>query len=245
MMRIAAGILMVLAAACSAANAAPTAPAAAPSADGNLRGKLLERVDAGSYSYLRIATPSGETWAAVPIADVAPGTPVTIESPIWMQDFEGKAIGRKFPRIAFGTLADDKHSVRPAGTAAAAPAMPASFVHPPGAATPPAGKVQVERLSGPSGQTVEQVHARRTALAGKTVGVRGKVVKVNSGVLGKNWVHLRDGSGAPGSDDLLVTTQDECSVGEVVVARGIVRTDQDFGAGYKYAVLVEGARLER
>lgn len=242
-MRIAAAVLIAVASACSRADAAP---ATAEAADGTLRGKLLERIDAGSYSYLRIATPSGETWAAVPIANIAPGAAIAIEQPIWMQDFEGKAIGRKFPRIAFGTLAGAPPAAAPAAQSATAPApaMPSSFVHPPRAAAPEAGKVQVERLAGPSGQTVEQVFAKRAALAGKPVGVRGKVVKVTQGVLGRNWVHLRDGSGAPGSDDLLVTTQDECAVGDVVVARGIARTDQDFGAGYKYPVLIEGARLQ-
>jgi len=244
-MRIAAAVLAVLAMACTRADAAPVLAATAPAADGTLRGKLLERIDAGSYSYLRIATPKGETWAAVPIADVAAGTTVAIEQPIWMQDFEGKAIGRKFSRIAFGTLAGAPLAPPAASSAAApAPAMPASFVHPPRAEAAEAGKVQIERLAGPTGQTVEQVFSRRAALAGKPVGVRGKVVKVTQGVLGRNWVHLRDGSGAPGSDDLLVTTTDECAVGDVVVARGIARTDQDFGAGYKYPVLIEGARLQ-
>jgi hypothetical protein len=245
-MRIAAAVLTIFALACSRADAASVAAAPAPSVDGTLRGKLLERIDAGSYSYLRIATPSGETWAAVPIADVAPGAAVAVEQPIWMQDFEGKTIGRKFSRIAFGTLAGAKPGAAPAAQSAAAPgpAMPPSFVHPPRGAAAEVGQVQIERLTGPTGQSVEQVFARRTALAGKAVGVRGKVVKITSGVLGRNWVHLRDGSGKPGSDDLLVTTQDECAVGDIVVARGIARTDQDFGAGYKYPVLIEGARLQ-
>jgi len=247
-MRLAALAVIALVTACKPANATPLAAATAPAAEGALRGKLLERLDAGSYSYLRIATASGEIWAAVPVAKVNPGATVEIEQPIWMQDFEGKAIGRKFSKIAFGTLAGAAPSGPPAwsapsGPPAAAPAMPASFVHPPSAAAD-AGKVKVERLSGPSGQTVEQVFAKRTTLNGKPVGVRGKVVKVTTGVMGRNWVHLRDGTGAAGNDDLLVTTQDECAVGDVVVARGTARVDQDFGAGYKYAVLIEGAKLQ-
>jgi hypothetical protein len=237
-MRIAAVVVIVLVTAGHPAGAATLAAATAPAADGALRGKLLERLDAGSYSYLRISTASGEIWAAVPVAKVNPGATVEIEQPIWMQDFEGKAIGRKFSKIAFGTLAGAAPSGPPAS------AMPASFVHPPSAVATDTGKVKIERLAGPSGQTVEQVFAKRAALDGKPVGVRGKVVKVTSGVMGRNWVHLRDGTGAPGSDDLLVTTQDECAVGDVVVARGTARTDQDFGAGYKYPVLIEGAKLQ-
>ena len=76
--------------------------------------------------------------------------------------------------------------------------------------------------------------------------VSGKVVKYNPGIMGKNWVHLRDGSGsaADSSNDILVTTQNPASVGAIVTARGIVRTDKDFGAGYAYKVLIEEATLQ-
>src|SRR4051812_50016765 len=129
---------------CRAASAAPLATATAPAADGGVRGKLLERLDAGSYSYLRIATPSGEIWAAVPVAKVNPGATVEIEQPIWMQDFEGKAVGRKFSKIAFGTLAGAAPSEPPAGTAAppppaAAPPLAPGLRHPPSPHPPPPG----------------------------------------------------------------------------------------------------------
>jgi len=121
-MRLAIALSLLSAIACSRADAATSAPAD----EGSLRGKLLERIDAGSYSYLRLAATAGEVWAAVPVTDVAVGASVTVEQPIWMQDFEGKAIGRKFPRIAFGTLSGAAPS-RPA----AATALPSTFVHPP------------------------------------------------------------------------------------------------------------------
>jgi hypothetical protein len=71
------------------------------------------------------------------------------------------------------------------------------------------------------------------------------VVKFNPGIMGKNWVHLRDGSGKQekGDNDITVTTQDMTSVGDTVVAKGMVRLDKDFGAGYAYPVIVEDARL--
>ena len=251
-MRVGAAVLILAVAACSRAKAgtaapvAVVAPAPPPALEGALSGKLVERIDAGSYSYLRIAAPSGEVWAAVPTTDLQPGAMVSIAGPIWMKDFEGKAIGRKFPRIAFGTLA----GVPAPAQAVAEPVSPvarpatAGFVHPSRAAAPDAGPVRVERAAGAAGRTVEQVFAKRAALAGRAVAVRGKVVKFTPGILGRNWVHLRDGSGTEGTNDLLVTTEDDCAVGDVVVARGIARTEQDFGAGYSYPVLIEGAKLK-
>jgi len=70
---------------------------------------------------------------------------------------------------------------------------------------------------------------------------------VSNGVLGKNWVHLQDGSGSAdkGTHDIVVTTTDEAAIGQVVNASGTVRTDVDIGSGYKYAVLVEEAKLRK
>ena len=75
----------------------------------------------------------------------------------------------------------------------------------------------------------------------------GKVVKFLPGIMGKNWLHLRDGSGARanGDDDITVTTGDSAAVGDVVLVRGTVRIDKDFGAGYRYAVMVEEAKVSK
>jgi len=79
------------------------------------------------------------------------------------------------------------------------------------------------------------------------VQIRGKVVKFTPGVMGKNWIHLRDGTGsaADGSDDLTITTKDETAIGAVVLVKGVVRIDRDLGSGYAYKVLVEDATLQK
>jgi hypothetical protein len=96
----------------------------------------------------------------------------------------------------------------------------------------------------PGGVTVATVFADKAKLSGKPVAVRGKITKVNNGILGKNWLHLQDGTGAAGTNDLLVTTQATAKVGDIVTARGTLALDKDFGAGYKYAVLLEDATIE-
>jgi hypothetical protein len=63
--------------------------------------------------------------------------------------------------------------------------------------------------------------------------------------MGKNWVHLRDGTGSEGSNDILVTTQNQAKAGDVVTVKGVVRNDKDFGAGYSYKVLIEEAKLQK
>ncbi len=83
-------------------------------------------------------------------------------------------------------------------------------------------------------------------LTGSTVTVRGRVVKFNGGILGRNWIHLQDGTGdaTQGTHDLTVTTDAKAAVGDVVTITGMLVVDQDFGAGYAYAVLLESASVE-
>jgi hypothetical protein len=78
------------------------------------------------------------------------------------------------------------------------------------------------------------------------VEVHAKVVKVNFGIMGKNWVHLRDGTGKAddGSNDILLTTTAETTVGSTVTAVGTVRTNKDFGSGYAYKVMLEDVKFK-
>jgi hypothetical protein len=245
--------------------AAPPGAAAPGAAATAIAGKVLERLDAPPYSYLRLETAAGETWAAVPKTDVAKGASVTVEGPMPMQGFESKTLGRKWDLVYFGTLAG-------AGAQAAAPAgMPPRMppgMPPPGMAAPggqgmepgamaaqhaaaaagpeDVGDVKVPKATGADARTVAEVWAQRAQLKEKGVTIRGKVVKLNENIMGKNWVHLRDGSGTAGKDnDITVTTGDRVAVGDVVTAKGTVRVDKDFGAGYAYPVIVEDAKLSK
>lgn len=106
---------------------------------------------------------------------------------------------------------------------------------------------KVAKATGADARTVAEVIAGRKALKDKDVTIRGKVVKVTTGILGKNWLHLQDGSGsaAKGTHDIVVTTTEVTAVGDVVNARGKVRTDVTIGPGYAYEVLVEDAKLRK
>lgn len=108
------------------------------------------------------------------------------------------------------------------------------------------GSIKVPRAVGANARTVEEIVTRRAELKDKAVLVRGKVVKFNPAIMGRNWVHLRDGSGsaADASNDILVTTMATAKAGEVITIEGTVRTDKDFGAGYSYRVLIEDATIK-
>lgn len=194
-----------------------------PIPSGVATGEVLEVKNVANYTYLRLKSADGEIWAAVGKSAVKKGSTVTLEHVITMHNFESKSLKKTFPVILFGNLQNaeaashaDKQSV----------------------------EVHVARATGENSKTVEDIVTHAVELKDKSVVVRGKIVKYNAGIMGKNWIHLRDGTGLEGSNDLLVTTTNAAKSGDVVTVTGIVRNDKDFGAGYSYKVLIEDATLQ-
>jgi len=241
-----------------AAAGAPAPMAAAP--EGILAGTVVEKIDAKQYSYLRLKTESGEVWAAVPKSDIAVGAPARIAGAMWMENFKSPSMDRTWPRIAFGTLeaggavaqpgsrqagmfaqaAMDPNAPMAAPAAGAAPQMGSPRAPPPDG-TP----IQVPRAKGKGAHSIAEVYAKKASLKDQVVTVSGKVVKETDHVMGKNWLHLRDGTGKDAASDLTFATEDASAVGETVVLTGVVHLDRDLGAGYHYDVLVEDAHIAK
>jgi hypothetical protein len=240
------------------ANTADAQPAAAQS--GKLAGTVVETMDAGGYTYMRVKTAQGDQWAATPQVKVSKGQLVSIAPQMTAEKFQSSTLKRTFDRIVFGTLEAPN---APAAMQASAPGgtmprnMPPNM--PPNMSSAmgtPAdhmkprvdiGDVTVPKADGANAKTVSEVWATRAALAEKEVVVRGKVVKFLGGIMGTNFMHVRDGSGsdANSDNDLTVTTSENASVGDVVTIRGVVRVDKDFGAGYRYPVIIEKASIQK
>jgi hypothetical protein len=221
-------VLAILAAAPFVWAQAPPAPAVA--------GEVLETQDVDGYTYLRLKTAQGETWAAVPTVAVKKGSKVAIDNPMVMNNFQSKALKKTFDKVVFGTLAGQV----PAGAAETSP-------HPAAVKGIEAPDVKVAKATGANAKTIAEVLAQGAGMKDKPVLVRGKIVKINAAIRGVNWVHLRDGTGSAASqtNDLIVTTTDELKVGDVVTLKGVVHTDKDFGAGYAYKVIVEEGKLQK
>ena len=73
--------------------------------------------------------------------------------------------------------------------------------------------------------------------AGKKVELTGVCTKINAGIMGRNWLHLKDGS--RDSYDLVVTSNDMPEKGSEITLRAIVRLNVDLGSGYSYPILLE------
>ncbi len=208
-----------------------------------LRGIVKETMVSGGYTYVLLATEQGEVWAAARQLAVAVGNEVEVGGLTPMQNFNSKTLNRTFKEIQFVSSArvvGGNATAKPA-TSPPAGTMPAG--HPPIAGAPkPQKDGEVQKL--PGGVTVAELFSRKAELSGKPVKFRGRVAKLNRGILGKNWLHIQDGTGAPGSNDITVTSIDGfAAVGSLVIIEGTLALDRDFGAGYTYAVIVEEAKV--
>jgi len=215
--------------------------APSPQEASSLSGKVVETMNSGGYTYLCIEKDGKKTWAAVLEMKVTVGQEIALQPGYEMVNFTSKTLNRTFDKIVFST-----------GPVSQEGAVDTKSFH--GKTTgskdtevSPNEKIQVEKSSGQDAYTVAELYEKRAELDKKTVVVRGKVVKVSSGIMGKNWLHIQDGSGnqKDGNNDLVVTSQDLAAVGDIVTANGTLYKDKDFGSGYKYDVIVEQASIKK
>jgi hypothetical protein len=221
-----------------------------------IKGKVLEVQSAGGYTYLLIKNEQGEVWIALPESKVEAGQEVIVSPGMMMKSFESKALNKTFDVIIFSSGlagADDTHPVAAGANPHAsedmqAPVDDAELAKLSGGsarAVVPPDEIKVKKAEGKNAQTVEDCFANAEQLNNKTVQVRGKVMKFSSMIMGKNWIHLQDGTGDPDkkTHDLVVTTSGKAKKGDVVTIEGTLHKDKDFGAGYRYAAIIEEAKV--
>ena len=225
--------------------AMPPAPAGhpAPAADGSaaaaaptVTGKVVQTMNAGPYTYVEVDDGTKKVWAAAPQFVVAVGDQVVVPAGAPMPNFHSKSLDRTFDVVYF------VGGIQVVGGKAGGDAAPAA--QGPGGARVTAPTItvsHVEKAAG--GYTVAELFANKVSLVGKEVSVRGKVAKATEGVMGKNWLHIQDGTGATGTNDVTATTTGSAAVGATVLVRGKLAADKDLGFGYKYDVLIEDATV--
>lgn len=195
--------------------------------------KVEEVIQTSNYTYLRVSENGADNWIAVSRQEAAPGETYYYDKDMEMKNFESKELNRTFESVYFV----QELSKEPI------PAMN------PTSAANHAGKVSTSKKEGISitpaegGISIAQLYANRNDYAGKTIKVKGQVVKINEEVMGKNWIHIQDGSGDSGDFDLAVTTLDGMKMDDVVTFEGTITLNKDFGAGYFYEIIMEDAKL--
>ncbi len=219
---------------------------------------VLESMDAAGYTYAKVDENGQVYWVAGPVSVVAKGDKISFIEQMTMENFTSKALNKTFDVLVFASTlvsvdaahqapaANKDHDCDDCGSDEKAKVVAVEST-PHGSAhaannTPELKKVDVAKISG--GYTVEELYSQKDALATKEIKVNAQVVKVSKNIMQRDWIHIQDGSGVTGSNDMVVTSSNSnVNVGDIVTVTGILNTNVDFGYGYNYAVIVENAKF--
>jgi hypothetical protein len=201
-------------------------------------GKVVETMTEGGYTYVNLEKDGKKLWAAFPTLTVKVGQELSSIGCMPMMNFQSKALNRTFDIIMFcnAPLASADAELLKKKSTGSSVAVPVS-----------AEKIVIEKVKGDKNLTVSQCYSQSAELNKKQVNVKGKVMKVSTGIMGRNWIHLQDGTGEASkkTNNLVVTSKDLPKVGDVVTISGTLLKNKDFGSGYKYDVIIESATVKK
>jgi hypothetical protein len=209
-----------------------------PHADSGLKKVIVQEVlQVSSYTYLNVLENGVKKWIAVPTMEAKLGEIYYYTSGVEMRDFESKELDRTFESVLFLGYITPADSIDPESGIVDPNAKKEKPVT--NAKQPTRDKLELNIDGVEGGIRIEEVFKNAQQYAGKKVKIIGEVTKFNKAIMGKNWVHFQDGTTFEGAYDLMITTQENLAVGDVVVFEGVIALDKDFGAGYFYKVILE------
>jgi hypothetical protein len=191
--------------------------------------KVIDKIAVKNYDYLQVSENKNEYWIAVPTMQIDVGETVYFSKYMIMKDFKSSYNNRTFDEILF--VDDARKSTTPDEM---------KKIHSKALAIEKE-KIEIQPLA--DGKTIEQIFSEKSSLNGQTVRVKGKVVKFNKQIMKRNWIHIQDGTGNENNYDLVITSDQDVKVGDIITAEGKLATDKDFGAGYFFPVIIEEAKI--
>lgn len=208
--------------------------------------KVLETVNGGGYTYAKVEEEGNIYWIAGPQTEVAVGSKISFLEQMVMNDFASKALNKTFDTLVFVSAIVSTDKSAKAGSAVATTAKHTDGTHIDCNHEDELKKApsEIKVSKNPNGYSVEDLYTKKAELATKSVKVNAQVVKVSKGIMGKDWVHIQDGTGANGTNDIIATSKNSTvKVGDVVTTEGVIKTNVDLGYGYKFSVIIEEAKF--
>ncbi len=182
--------------------------------------KVLQTMNSGGYTYMKVQDKNQKYWVAMTQRDVKTGDTIRYLEQGWMPNFHSKTLNRTFDKILFAADVTAKKA--------------------PKKQTKP--DIMHSKYQEKGTQNIAELFKERAKYANTKVTVKGKVTKVSEAIMKLNWVHIEDGSRYKGMDDLVfTTTQNPPKVGDIVYAKGVAVKDKDFGYGYFYPLIIQEA----
>lgn len=205
----------------------------------SIHGPISEIITASGYTYVAIDVDGKKVWAAGPVSTFKVGDRIGFSMEMPIANFQSRSLERTFDRIYFvdGFITKEGGS---SGSASKMSLSHGSDSMPHGKTESVSGKISVEITKVEGGKDIAEIYKEKADLSGKPVKVKGEVTKYTPNILGFNWIHIRDNST---DTDLTITTSDTAAVGDILVVKGYIALEKDFGYGYVYPVILEKAKI--
>lgn len=192
-------------------------------------GKVVDVIHGGGYTYLQIDDTKKQYWVAVEGIKIEKGTEVRFTEELRAKNFESKALNRKFDEVVFASNLQHRTNVPEKGNLELI-----------------SEQVKESPYKQKDTMSIKEAWEKRASLKDKTIAIRGKVVKASPNIIGRNWIHIQDGTGEGSEVGRIVFTSKELpKVGDIVTASGVVSVEKDFGSGYFYKIIVENATFKQ
>lgn len=188
---------------------------------------VLEVLQATQYTYMRVSNGKIKYWIAVGKMEAKPGDVFYTAGEVLQLNFKSTEFKRTFDTLYLvNSVLNNYHQ-----KASALPAEKSEDV-----------KISANKNKVNGAISLDELIKNKEKFKGQTVVVAGECIKANNGILGKNWIHIKDGSKINGKQaDLTISTREDIKAGSFVSLKGKISLNKDLGYGYVYEVLMEDA----
>ncbi len=190
--------------------------------------KVLEVLPTSKYVYLKVEEKEEEFWIATTKKEVAVGETYFYKNGILKTNFESKEHDRVFDKVY---LVANIVAANHGNQSNEEPLLNIETKN-----TEINKQIEVE-----GSIKISELVSNKEKYNGKEIQISGKCSKLNPNIMGRNWIHIKDGS--MDEFDLVITSEQAVPEGHIVTMKGTVVLDKDFGAGYKYDLIVENGQI--
>lgn len=200
---------------------------------------VKEILPATKYNYLKVSEGGEQFWIAVRKQEVKVGETYFYKKALLKTNFESKEHNKVFDKIYLVTsLVQSNHG----NNSSSLTKDTSHDGHNHETETKEVASTKTNKVVQKAGSIkIANLVKDPKKYEGKTVQLNGKCVKVNPNIMNRNWIHLKDGT--KDDYDLVITSDAFVPEGSQVTIKATVVLNKDFGAGYKYDLILENGTV--
>jgi hypothetical protein len=201
--------------------------------------KVNEIITASRYLYLNVSEGEEKFWIAIRKQDIEVGGIYYYKRALLKTDFESKENNKVFEKIYLVTNLVSANHVHEQKSMNDIDTNLEAVID---------NKPEVKISENPERNIQQKGSVKISELVqnfkkyeGKTIQISGECVKINPGIMNRNWIHIKDGS--LDDYDLVITSDTYVAEGTLITMKALVSLNKDFGAGYTYDLILEDGVL--